>query len=121
MPLIQIRRNIYTIRKSVLEAVVNNLPDVAAFALTCAEGGVLTAKDIMIEVSEVSPHDRNMKDISLLVWAHDYHERRGEKLMTLNGIRERISHELIRHLPNDASWSVWVLLAATSYGSNTGR
>lgn len=119
MPLMQIRRKTDRISDPDLIKVVQNLPAVAAQALSCKEGGELKSGDIMLEIDEMSPLDANCKDLHIRVWAHDYPSRRGESLANLDAIRKRISAEVLKHLPAGVSWYVWVLLAPTSYGSDT--
>ena len=119
MPLIQIRRRPDTISGEVIIGLRENLPPVAAEALSCEEGGNLAAKDIMLEFDDMGPYDTNNKDIHVRVWAHDYPARRGEDLATLDSIRKTIAAEVLKHIPAHVSWYVWVLLAPTSYGSDT--
>ena len=119
MPLVQIRRNPRTIDQFVLKALSDKLPAVTAGILSCKEGGILAPKDIMVEFDDMSPYDTNCKDIHIRVWAHDYPARRGKDLAALDSIRERIAEEVLKHLPAGVSWYVWVLLAPTSYGSDT--
>lgn len=117
MPLIQIRYKTFTSRGGVIStnALRLSLPVVAAKALTCVEGGPLAAKDIMIEFDGMSDEDVNCKDIHVRVWAHDYAAR----LEDLDRIRKEIAREVVSHLDAGTSWYVWVLLASTSYGSDT--
>lgn len=119
MPLIQIRRRPDAIGGEAIVALRENLPAVAAQALSCAEGGKLAPKDIMLEFDDMGPYDINNKDIHVRVWAHDYPARRGENLSALDTIRKTIAEEVLRHIPAGVSWYVWVLLAPTSYGSDT--
>ena len=119
MPLIEIRRRPDAIGEEILVALRDNLPATAAKALSCDEGGELSAKDIMIEINDMGPYDKNNKDIHIRVWAHDYPTRRGENDAKLNIICKRIAEQVVKHLPTGVSWYVWVLLARTSYGSDT--
>jgi hypothetical protein len=115
MPLIDIRRYPDAIDSDTLSALTQHLPARAAATLSCEEGGILAPEAIMIEVHDSRRFDRNTKDIRINVWAHDYPSRR----KNLDDIRKRIAEEVLRHLPEGVSWSVWVLLAPTSYGSDT--
>ena len=119
MPLVQIRRNPRIISDDVIWALNEHLPALAAKVLSCDEGGPLAPKDVMIEVDDIGPMDRNIKDIHIRVWAHDYPTRRGEDLEALRSIRKQIATEVVKHLPEITTWYVWVLLATTSYGSDT--
>jgi hypothetical protein len=115
MPLVEIRFKRSTSLREMLVALRKNLPAVAAEALSCPEGGNLEPKDIMIEFGDATPDDKNCKDVHVRVWAHDYPSRRDN----LTFIRRKIENEVIKHLPPGTSWYVWVLLAITSYGSDT--
>ena len=118
MPLIVIKRNPLKIKYPTLYALGNSLPAVAADALTCAEGGQLEPKDIIIEFETCSSHDMNAKDINVRVIAHDYPARRGD----LDNIRRLISAAVVGCLPDSkTSWYVWVMLLPTSYGSDTEK
>ncbi len=119
MPLIQIRHRHDAVGGAVLVRLQKHLPAVAAEALSCVEGGKLAAKDIMLEFDSMNPLDINGKDIHIRVWAHDYPTRAGLDLENLDTIRKTISAEVLRHIAADVSWYVWVLLAPTSYGSDT--
>jgi len=115
MPLVQIRHRSNRVDVQTIETILHGLTAVAADALTCPEGGRLTSKDVVIEVDDIGRLDKNTKDICIRVWAHDYPSRRE----ALAEIRKKISDEVIRNLPDDVSWYVWMLLAPTSYGSDT--
>jgi len=116
MPLIQIRRQQSKIDATVLFDIIRNLHAVAAKALTCEESGELVPGDIMIEADDMNTvFGSNLKDIHIRVWAHDYPSRRDN----LDAIRKRIADEVLKHLVSGTSWYVWVLLAPTSYGSDT--
>ena len=116
MPLIQIRRRTSKFGGHFCKEIGKALPAVAAAALTCEEGGKLDPHDVMIEFDDMGDADVNCKDIHVRVWAHDYVARRRD----LDVIRKTISDEVIKHLPEGVSWYVWLLLAPTSYGSDTG-
>lgn len=115
MPLIQIRCDPNMIASAILTDLRHFLPPVAAEALTCKEGGPLAAGDIIIEFDNVNSLDINIKHINVRVWAHDYPSRQEN----LDTIRKQIAEELLKHIPPGMSWYVWVLLAPTSYGSDT--
>lgn len=114
MPLIQIRYNPSAIPIEATGALRETLPGVAAKALTCAESIKCTPKQIMLEFDRMNALDLNCKDINIRVWAHDYPSRRD----SLDLAREHIAKELLRHIPTGASWYVWMLPMASSYGSD---
>ncbi len=69
----------------------------------------------MIEVERQTILNVNCKDLHVRIWAHDYPSRKRD----LETIRQQIQAELVKHVPKGTSWYVWVLLAPTSYGSDT--
>ncbi len=120
MPLIAIRGNQRRITRRVMRRLFTSLPPIAAKALSCStwsphSSNLLAPTDIMIEVDNFGRLRENCKDIHIRVYAHDYRERRNN----LDKIRKMISEEVVKHLPAGVSWYVWVLLAPTSYGSDT--
>lgn len=115
MPVIQIRYNRRKIGDKAIRNVVKNIPGVASRCLSCEEGGRLAEEDIMVEVDHTRKLDKNCKDVNVRVLAHDYEERRDH----LQSTRSRISKAVRKHLPKGASWYVWVILANTSYGSDS--
>ena len=115
MPLIQIRRKLGVISHHEMLALKDELPAFVAGALSCKEGGILQPKDIMLEIDDMGAYDVNCKDIHVRVCAHDYPSRRAN----LDDIRKAISKQVLKCLPQGASWYVWVLLVPTSYGSDT--
>lgn len=112
MPLIKITRNPQTIDDEVLERVLEVLPKSAAKALSTEEGGQLTEAEMMVEVDDIGPKDRNVPDIGVIILAHDYNERK----LNLDERREFIQHEVVDCLPIDTKGYVWLILAPTSYG-----
>ncbi len=116
MPLIFIRRRADKVDDKTVNTITALLQHIAANALSCKEGGLLKPEDIMFEVDDVGPLDRNVKDINIRVLAHDYEERRGKNL---DDIRKIISREVVSHLPEGVSWYVWPGILPTSYGSDT--
>ena len=119
MPLIQVVRDPTKVPDKVLGRILEMLPLAASMLLSCKEGGKLESKDIMIEVTEFGPFDKNCKDLHVRVWAHEYPSRRGPNDKALDLIRLKLSGRVSAYLTPDISWNVWVLLATTSYGSDT--
>lgn len=119
MPLVKVRRRSSKIDDKDLDLITEALTIVVAKALTCEEGGRLPPSDIMIEVSEVGPYDKNVKDLNIRVLAHDYPSRRGENLASLKTRRRAIQEVVKAHLDAGTTYYVWPILAATSYGSDT--
>ncbi|RXG91885.1 hypothetical protein [Bradyrhizobium vignae] len=114
MPLIQIRYNASAIPVEAISALRETLPAVAAKALTCADNIKCVPKDIMLEFERMSAFDLNCKDINIRVWAHDYPSRRE----ILDLAREHIAKEVLKHVPTEVSWYVWMLPMPSSYGSD---
>ena len=119
MPLIQIVRNPTKVSDGMLGNILSMLPAASSTILSCSEGGKLRPDDIMIEVTEFGPHDRNCKDLHVRVWAHDYPSRRGPNNKALDLMQLKIAGRVRAYLTPEISWYVWVLLATTSYGSDT--
>lgn len=117
MPVIQIRYNQHVVPDNSIIAITKNLPAIAANVLTCAESITLEPQHIMLEIDRATDLDVNCKDVNVRVWSHDFPGRRDR----IDTIRNHIAKELLAHLPSGASWYVWVLLAPTSYGSDTGE
>lgn len=115
MPLIQIRYNGNAIPIEAISALRENLLAVAAKVLTCTESIQYAPKHIMLEFGLMNALDVNCKDINIRVWAHDYPSRRD----TLDLARDHIAKAVLKHVPAGVSWSVWVLLIPSSYGSDT--
>lgn len=90
-----------------------NLPVVAAEALTCQESIKYESKHIMFEIEQVGALDVNCKSMNVRVWAHDYTSRRNN----LDAIRKKIANEVSKHLPGGMDWYVGVLLLPGSFGS----
>lgn len=118
MPLIQIKRDPRKVPDLLLERIIKGLPVTAAQALSCEEGH-LTAADIMIEVTDSGPFDRNLKDLNVRVLANDYPSRRGPDLAALDEARKQITQKILLLLSAEVSWYVWVFLDTASYGSDT--
>jgi hypothetical protein len=116
VPLIQIVRKPVTINEKTLKAILDILPEISAEALTCKESRGLKAEDIMIEVRDLGPYDRNCKDLNIRVYAHDYPGRRGHNL---DIIQAKIVGKIGMCIPIEVSWYVWVLLSETAYSSDT--
>lgn len=114
MPLIDVCHD-SSVPVDTVSDLTKSLTGVAAAALTCEEGKTLDQKDIMIKVDRVGLSDRNMKELCIRVWAHDYPSRRAN----IENIRRQISEEVVRYLKPGTSWYVWVFLVPTSYGSDT--
>lgn len=115
MPLVVIRRRKETVTDERLRHIVTYLPLFVAEGLTCT-AGALTPDDIMIQADDVGPFDSaNLKDVNVIVYAHDYPERAAD----LDRRRDGISQELVGLLGVQHSWYVWIFLEKSSYGSDT--
>lgn len=115
MPLITIRRDTGKVSDKVLNNLCALLPDVASSELSCEEGGQLANKHIMIEVNNFGSFDMTEKDIHIRILAHNYPSRVANK----DKIRKSISDQIKPALPDGVRWYVWLILADTSYGSDT--
>lgn len=113
MPLVQVRRT-SRVTNGTLKHLLDGLPAVVASALSCEDNRIYVP-DIMIEVSEASGFDRNLKDVNIRVLAHDYPERH----IDASRIQRAISTFVQKTLPGGTTWYVWLFLSFTSYGSDT--
>lgn len=113
MPLIQIRRNA-RVTNGTMKHLLSGLDVVAASVLSC-EDGFVTPQDILVEVSDASAFDKNIKDVNIRVLAHDYLERH----VRADWIQQTLSEYVQKNLPGGTSWYVWLVLGYTSYGSDT--
>ena len=119
MPLVQIRRDHRFVDDATIVKICEALSHVAAAVLSSPEGGSLRSEDIVIEIDDIDYLDINVKQLNVRVWAHDYPSRRGDKLTTLDATRKMMARAVCEQLPPHVTWYVWVLLAPTSYGSDT--
>ena len=101
------------------EDLARELPDIVAPALTLPEQerleGQVTPDDIIVWCVEGGKIDVNTKDIEILIWAHDFPERKANlearKDAILSGVRD-----FLAGYDRNVSGFVWILLKPTAYG-----
>jgi hypothetical protein len=117
MPLVALQYKRKSIRDKMLGKLARALPTIVAGALDIPENrnARLTPAEIEVWVMESGKHDVNVKDIEIIIWAHDYPERlanlEARKETILDGVRTFLA-------ANNQSLSgfVWVLLQPSAYG-----
>ncbi len=116
MPLVMLRANPTKVNYKILADICKAIPSVAADALSTDEGGKLTPDKIMVDVNgEFSHLAQNPKSLSVIIYAHDYAERRAN----LDERRKQIEAAIVELLEPGTSYYVWLWLGMTSYGSDT--
>lgn len=99
-----------------LEFLAMRLPAIIAEALnTSHPDGQLMPADINVRFERSGPFDQNVIDLSILILANDYPERRAN----IKERKEAIVGE-VRQMPlaDNADFSVWILLAEGAYGAD---
>jgi hypothetical protein len=102
-----------------MESFSEILPAIVAANLTLSDherhDGQVAPEDIMIWCREAKRIDANGKDFEIVIFAHEYVERKAN----LEERKDAIIHSVREYLL-DNNWgvkgSVWVLLAPTAYG-----
>lgn len=117
MPLAYVRVNPTRVSYVALGKICEALPPIAAEALSTEEGGKLTPDRIIVEpTGEFSHMAKNVKDLSIIIFAHEFAERRAN----LDERRRQIQQEVIKYLERpDNTYQIWIWLGCTSYGSDT--
>lgn len=68
MPLVQIRYRRETLNDAEMESLVDELPEIVADSLRCADtGGNITPEEVEIWVSEYGRFDRNGKSLAIVI------------------------------------------------------
>ena len=97
------------------------LPDIIAPNLNLPEkvrhDGQVTPEDIIVWCDPGHALDVNTKDIEILIWAHDFPERRenieDRKEAILDGVRASLAHVDYKR---KIDGYVWILLQSTAFG-----
>jgi hypothetical protein len=69
----------------------------------------------MIQVDEAGPLDSAMKDLNIIINAHDYPQRSAN----ISERCARITREFQQMIGEEQSWYIWVFLQKSCYGSDT--
>ena len=120
MPLTLIQHKTGRGLKELAENLAKALPDIVAPALTLDKrenlDGKVTSNDIIVWCVEGGQADVNTKDLEILIWAHDFPERKAnldERRDTiLKGVRA-----FLADYDRNVSGFVWILLQPTAYGT----
>ncbi len=99
----------------IAEKLAKELPALIAPRLSVPPDGLLTSDDIEVWCTEGSPADVNTKDLEIIVWAHDYPERKANleesKDVIVNGVRA-----FLADYDRNVTGFVWILLQPTAFG-----
>lgn len=99
----------------IAEKLAQELPTSVAWALSTSGDGKLNPDDIEVWVTEGSPADVNTKDLEIIIWAHDYPERKAD----LENRKDSILTDVRKFLADydrNVTGFVWVLLQPTAFG-----
>lgn len=100
------------------KALSTALPSIVAPALDVKENkrARVQPEHVEVWVANSHPHDRNIRDLAIIVWANEYPER----LANLDERRQQIQQAVRIFLHENSAYSlsgsVWVLLQPGSYG-----
>ena len=105
--------------KELAETLAKALPRIVAPALNLPErkglDGLVTPSDIIVWCVEGGQTDVNTKDLEILIWAHDFPERKANleerKETILKGVRR-----FLADYDRNVSGFVWILLQPSAYG-----
>ena len=119
MPLVILRYKPRRIPGEAVQKLAQALPAIVAEALDIPENkdARLTPGEVEVWVEESHKFDSNPKDLQIVVFAHDYPERRPNLEVRKNAILGGVGAFLSDYDYN-ASWFVWVLLSQSAYGEN---
>ena len=79
------------------------------------DGGI-TSKDIIVHCSEGNAGDVNGRDFEIMIFAHDFPERKANLEKSKDAIIEKVREHLKKHYKSAASGFVWILLVPTAFG-----
>lgn len=119
MPLVLLQYKQLAFLEEVVEKLAKALPGIVAPNLNLSEcerltGGV-TPEDIIVRCIKGGKMDTNSKDIEIIIFAHDFPERK----QNLEERKDAIIKEVRQFLKNynrSISGFVWILLAPSAFG-----
>lgn len=96
-----------------ITSIAASLPAIIAEALTVPghPEAALLETDISVEVSPSGPFDQNVVDLSIVIFANDYPERREN----LSARKEAIAAKVREIVPTRWEVSIWIRLAYGEY------
>jgi len=121
MPLVELRYKPDCDLEDVVSLLALALPHIVAPHLSLPErealDGLVSSKDIIVRCSRSSKVDVNSKDLEILIFAHDFPERKANLEKRKDAIIAGIREFLTNYDPNlKISGFVWVWLVPTAFG-----
>ncbi len=105
--------------RDLAEKLSQELPAIVAPALTLSDrerlDGQVTPEDIIVHCVKSNDADVNNKDLEIVIWAHDFPERKANLEERKDAIIKGI-HEFLRDWDRNVSGFVWILLQPTAFG-----
>ncbi|MBI2003668.1 MAG: hypothetical protein HYS78_01690 [Parcubacteria group bacterium] len=105
--------------KELAERLSKELPAIVAPVLTLSDrerlDGQVTPEDIIVWCVEGSKADVNSKDLEIIIWAHDFPERKANLEERKDAIIKGI-HQFLADWDRNVTGFVWVLLQPTAFG-----
>lgn len=115
MPLVLIQHKNGRGLNEIAEKLAKELPALVAPTLSAPPDGNLVPGDIEVWCTEGSTADVNTKDLEIIIWAHEYPERRANleerKDVIVKGVRT-----FLADYDRNVSGFVWILLQPTAFG-----
>ena len=119
MPLVVLQYKTDRGLRELAEKLAQELPSIVASNLTLSKherhDGQVASDDIMVWCRESSKADQNGKDLEIIVWAHDFPERKANLEERKDAIIKGV-HGFLADYDRNVSGAVWVLLAPTAFG-----
>ncbi len=78
--------------------------------------GRVLPEDVTVWLVPGGEHDQNVKDLEIMIWAHDFPERKMTLEVRKNEVIEGVQRFLDDRLGRPVSGFVWILLQPSAYG-----
>lgn len=105
--------------KELAEALAKALPDIIAPNLTLPKrellDGQVNSDDIKVYCVEGTRADVNTDDLEIMIWAHDFPERKANLDDRKDAIIKGV-HQFLADYDRNVSGFVWILLQPTAFG-----
>jgi hypothetical protein len=117
MPVVSLYYKPHCVPEEILRRLAKALPEIIAGELDVPENkdARLTAGDIEIHVTKSGPFDTNIKNLEIMIWAHEFPERLQNIEERKNRIVLRVRLFFTEYDLNIVGW-VWILLQPTAFG-----
>lgn len=115
MPLVLIQHKNGRGLTEIAEKLAKELPVFVAPTLSVPGDGQLSLDDIEVWVTEGSPADVNTKDLEIIIWAHEYPERKAN-LEERKDVIVKCVRTFLADYDRNISGFVWILLQPTAFG-----